>query len=218
MIASMPPKMSCAVCPEAHRGFPHTRSPWPEHRMREVRLGLRKRRDRVPARDRALPEARDLGKHEPHPAAALAAGAQLCDGGRVCAALVLGCDESLIAPCGSCVSNGDGGDAFAWQATRRAGHRTAADPSMASIPAHGARRASSSCGPRVTKAIFRDVNEALPSRATFGKARRARRSPSSVRVRTTRGCSRLIELTATEYERIREHPRRFFVAPDHQVP
>jgi hypothetical protein len=65
------------------------------------------------------------------------------------------------------------------------------------------------------EAIFRDVNEALRAGRWPGEES----APIAFRCECGQlGCSRLIELTAKEYERIRDHPRRFFVAPDHQVP
>ncbi|HXO08150.1 MAG TPA: hypothetical protein VN880_08960 [Solirubrobacteraceae bacterium] len=65
------------------------------------------------------------------------------------------------------------------------------------------------------EAIFRDVNEALRAGHWPGEES----APIAFRCECGQlGCSRLIELTAKEYERIRDHPRRFFVAPDHQVP
>ena len=65
------------------------------------------------------------------------------------------------------------------------------------------------------EAIFRDVNEALRAGHWPGEES----SPITFRCECGQlGCSRLIELTANEYERIRDHPRWFFVAPDHEVP
>jgi hypothetical protein len=65
------------------------------------------------------------------------------------------------------------------------------------------------------EAIFREVNEALRAGHWPGEER----SPIAFRCECGElGCSRLIELTAREYERIRENPRHFFVAPDHQIP
>ncbi len=65
------------------------------------------------------------------------------------------------------------------------------------------------------EAIFRDVNEALRAGHWPGEEH----SPIAFRCECGElGCSRMIELTAREYERIRDHPRRFFVAPDHQLP
>jgi hypothetical protein len=65
------------------------------------------------------------------------------------------------------------------------------------------------------EAVFRRVNEALrtgrwPDAGTAGDAFRC----ECARL----GCTRLIELTAAEYERIRAHPRRFLVAPGHELP
>ena len=65
------------------------------------------------------------------------------------------------------------------------------------------------------EAIFRDVNEALRAGHWPGEES----TPITFRCECGQlGCSRLIDLTAKEYERIRDHPRRFFVAPDHEVP
>jgi hypothetical protein len=63
--------------------------------------------------------------------------------------------------------------------------------------------------------MFRDVNEAVRSGRWPGEEG----APVAYRCECARlGCSRLIELRAGEYERIREHPRRFLIAPGHEVP
>jgi hypothetical protein len=65
------------------------------------------------------------------------------------------------------------------------------------------------------EAMFRDVNEALKSGRWPGEEG----APTAYRCECARlGCSRLIELPARDYERIRAHPRRFLVAPGHEVP
>jgi hypothetical protein len=62
--------------------------------------------------------------------------------------------------------------------------------------------------------MFRDVNEAVRSGRWPGEER----APVAYRCECARlGCSRLIELRAAEYERIRAHPRRFLIAPGHEV-
>ena len=65
------------------------------------------------------------------------------------------------------------------------------------------------------EAIFRDVNEAIEAGRWPGEES----SPIAFRCECGRlGCSRLIELTSAEYEEIRSHPRRFLIAPDHEMP
>lgn len=62
------------------------------------------------------------------------------------------------------------------------------------------------------EAIFREVNEALKAGHWPGEEG----DPIAFRCECGRlGCSRLVELTSKEYERIRAHPRRFLVAPGH---
>lgn len=65
------------------------------------------------------------------------------------------------------------------------------------------------------EAIFREVNEAIEAGRWPGE------EGSAIAFRCEcgeLGCSRLIELTSAEYEEIRSHPRRFFIAPDHAMP
>jgi hypothetical protein len=65
------------------------------------------------------------------------------------------------------------------------------------------------------EAVFRDVNEAL--RRGHWLADEA--DPIAFRCECGElGCTRMIELEAGDYERIRASPRRFFVAPDHDIP
>lgn len=65
------------------------------------------------------------------------------------------------------------------------------------------------------EAAFRDVNEALKRGHWPGDEA----VPIAFRCECGRlGCSRLIEMTGAEYERIRAHPRRFLLAHDHQIP
>jgi hypothetical protein len=65
------------------------------------------------------------------------------------------------------------------------------------------------------EAIFRDVNEALRAGHWPGDED----APITFRCECGElGCSRMIDLTAREYERIRANPRRFFVARDHHIP
>jgi hypothetical protein len=64
------------------------------------------------------------------------------------------------------------------------------------------------------EAVFRQVNEALRSGQWPGDE-----TPIAFRCECGQlGCSRLIELTVEDYERVRAHARRFFVAPDHDMP
>jgi hypothetical protein len=65
------------------------------------------------------------------------------------------------------------------------------------------------------EAIFREVNEAIEAGRWPGEEN------SAIAFRCEcgeLGCSRLIELTSAEYEQVRSHPRRFFIAPDHEMP
>lgn len=65
------------------------------------------------------------------------------------------------------------------------------------------------------EAIFREVNEAIEAGRWPGEEG----SPIAFRCECGElGCSRLIELTSAEYEEIRSHPRRFFIAPGHEMP
>ncbi len=67
--------------------------PGAEHRVGEVGAGLGEPGDGIPAGGLAVAETGDLGQDEPHPVAALAAGAQLGEGGGIRA--LLGPDEAL---------------------------------------------------------------------------------------------------------------------------
>lgn len=63
--------------------------------------------------------------------------------------------------------------------------------------------------------IFRHVNEAIEAGRWPGEGG----SPIAFRCECGElRCSLMIELTSSEYERIRSHPRRFFVAPEHELP
>lgn len=64
------------------------------------------------------------------------------------------------------------------------------------------------------EAIFREVNEAIEAGRWPGEEN------SAIAFRCEcgeLGCSRMIELSSAEYEEIRSHPRRFFIAPDHEL-
>ena len=64
------------------------------------------------------------------------------------------------------------------------------------------------------EAMFRDVNEAVRSGRWPGEEG----APVAYRCECARlGCSRLIELRTRDYERVRSHPRRFLLAPGHEV-
>jgi hypothetical protein len=61
--------------------------------------------------------------------------------------------------------------------------------------------------------IFRDVNEALRRGRWPGD-----QTTIAFRCECARlGCSRLIELTPADYERVRENPKWFVVAADHEL-
>ncbi len=65
------------------------------------------------------------------------------------------------------------------------------------------------------ESTFRDVNEALRRGHWPGEEQ----VPIAFRCECGRlGCSRMIELSADEYERVRANPRRFLMAPDHDLP
>ena len=62
------------------------------------------------------------------------------------------------------------------------------------------------------EARFREVNEALSRGQWPGEGDAA----SGFRCECAAlGCNRLVELTLTEYERVRSHPRHFVVLPGH---
>jgi hypothetical protein len=64
------------------------------------------------------------------------------------------------------------------------------------------------------ESIFRDVNEAIEKGHWPGEEA----VPMAFRCECGRlGCSRLIEMRGEDYERVRAHPRRFFVASDHDI-
>jgi hypothetical protein len=65
------------------------------------------------------------------------------------------------------------------------------------------------------EATFRDVNEALKRGRWPGEEQ----EPIAFRCECSQlGCTRMIELSGAEYERIRTNPRRFLMAPDHDDP
>ncbi len=65
------------------------------------------------------------------------------------------------------------------------------------------------------EAVFRDVNEALQAGRWPGE----QKSLVAFRCECAQmGCSQLIELTPGEYELVRAHPRRFFMADGHNAP
>jgi hypothetical protein len=65
------------------------------------------------------------------------------------------------------------------------------------------------------EAAFREVNEGISRGRWPGEGA----APIAFRCECGEiGCSRMIELTASEYERIRASPRRFFVARAHDTP
>jgi hypothetical protein len=65
------------------------------------------------------------------------------------------------------------------------------------------------------EATIRDVNEGIERGQWPGEED----TPVGFRCECARlGCNRLIELSVREYEEIRDHPRRFVVAPGHEYP
>ena len=66
-----------------------------------------------------------------------------------------------------------------------------------------------------SESTIRDVNEGIERGQWPGDED----SPVGFRCECARiGCNQLIELSVREYERIREHPRRFAVVPGHEDP
>jgi hypothetical protein len=64
------------------------------------------------------------------------------------------------------------------------------------------------------EAVLRDVNEGIKRGQWPGEED----APIGFRCECSRlGCNQLIELTIREYERVRADPRRFFVAPGHEL-
>ncbi len=65
------------------------------------------------------------------------------------------------------------------------------------------------------EAVFRQINEGIERGQWPGEER----APVGFRCECARlGCNEVIELSITEYEAVRAHPRRFIVAPGHQQP
>jgi hypothetical protein len=65
------------------------------------------------------------------------------------------------------------------------------------------------------ESTFRDVNESIEGGRWPGEED----APVAFLCECAQmGCSRLIELTIREYERVRASPRRFLVAVDHHLP
>lgn len=63
------------------------------------------------------------------------------------------------------------------------------------------------------EALFRQINEGIERGQWPGEEDR----PVGFRCECARlGCAEVIELSINEYERIRAHPRRFFVVPGHE--
>jgi hypothetical protein len=71
------------------------------------------------------------------------------------------------------------------------------------------------CEAASNEAAIRDVNEGIERGQWPGDED----TPVGFRCECARlGCNRLVELTIHEYEGIRSHPRRFVVAPGHELP
>jgi hypothetical protein len=65
------------------------------------------------------------------------------------------------------------------------------------------------------EALFREVNEAIERGLWPGEDE----APVRFRCECARfDCDMMVELRVREYERVREHPRRFFVLVGHEVP
>ena len=64
------------------------------------------------------------------------------------------------------------------------------------------------------EAMLRDVNEAIERGLWPGE----RDTPTAFRCECARmECNQMIELTGFEYERVRNHPRRFALLPGHEI-
>ncbi len=62
---------------------------------------------------------------------------------------------------------------------------------------------------------FRDVNEGIARGQWPGDED----NPTSFRCECARlGCNEMVTLSVREYERVRQHPRRFVVVPGHELP
>jgi hypothetical protein len=67
----------------------------------------------------------------------------------------------------------------------------------------------------VNEEVFRRVNEGIERSRWPGEDD----DPVGFRCECARlGCNRLVSLTTAEYERVRSHPRRFFMLSGHQMP
>jgi hypothetical protein len=65
------------------------------------------------------------------------------------------------------------------------------------------------------EALFREINEGIERGQWPGEED----APVGFRCECARlGCNELIELTIREYERVRANPRRFLLAPGHELP
>src|SRR3954447_19767915 len=72
-------------------------------------------------------------------------------------------------------------------------------------------------GERIARneAAYRDVNEGIRK----GRSEHSADTPRPFVCECGQlGCNQLVELTITEYEGIRAHPRRFFMLDGHQIP
>jgi hypothetical protein len=63
--------------------------------------------------------------------------------------------------------------------------------------------------------VYRKVNEGIVRGQWPGETQ----SPVGFRCECARlGCNMLVELTMSQYERVRANPRRFLMVPGHQIP
>ena len=64
------------------------------------------------------------------------------------------------------------------------------------------------------EAVFREVNERIEAGRWPGE-----RGPVAFRCECARlGCNLLVELSISDYEQVRSDPRRFVLAPGHELP
>lgn len=64
------------------------------------------------------------------------------------------------------------------------------------------------------EAVFREINERIEQGRWPGEEP----TPIAFRCECARlGCNQMLELQPEEYERVRAHPRRFVIAPSHEI-
>ncbi|HZU39619.1 MAG TPA: hypothetical protein VE992_01135 [Solirubrobacteraceae bacterium] len=69
-------------------------------------------------------------------------------------------------------------------------------------------------GAGASESLYRDINEAIERGQWPGEAGNVSFRCECARLR----CTQIVRLTVEEYEAVREHSRRFIVAPGHEEP